>query len=489
MPVHNSETAAFERLRDRILVSGALRAVEGTRQAIVDPATERVVGSLVETQAKQIDEAVDFANAAHKGWARRHASERAGILHAMSNAIKANADAIARLITLEMGKPLRESLEEIAATAPVFDYFAELALHDAGRVVGSTAPDQLHFTRMEPLGVSVHIVPYNYPVLLLAWGLAASLAAGNAAIVKPSELTTASTLAFVELLQIAEPGLVQVLTGGADVGRRLVEHAGTHVVAFTGSVNAGKAIAVACAATFKRYSIEASGSDPFIVLPSADLDAAAKAATIAGVMNCGQVCTGAERFYVHHDIHDAFVERLADNLAALKIGPGILGADLGPLVNARARKRHEQLVGESLSQGARLAHGGGRPRDHDRGWFVEPSLLVDCRPDMALFAVESFSPIVPVVRVGSFDEAIMLANRSAFGLGATVFTEDLSEAMSASEKLECGIVAVNTAPLDNLAAPFGGRKLSGVGAQLGPQGLDAYRAAKFTMLAYGRRSA
>ncbi|WP_250523497.1 MULTISPECIES: aldehyde dehydrogenase family protein [unclassified Caballeronia] len=473
----------FAPYNDQAFIDGRLLALgrDGARP-IIDPATEAVIGSTGQTPPSMIEDAVRIANRAQLSWVATSVDERARVLHAVASAIRDNAESIARLITLEMGKPLKESLEELAATAPVFDYFAELARHDQGRVIGPSVSAQLHFVTMQAMGVSVHIVPYNYPIQLLAWGVAASLAAGNATVIKPSEFTTASTLRFAEILRALPTGLLQVLPGGAEVGQRLVSHPDTHVVAFTGSVAAGKAVAAACAAQFKRCTIEASGSDPFIVMPSAELSSAIEAATLAAFANCGQVCTAAERFYVHESVFDGFVGGLVEMLSTLSIGAGIDGTHLGPLVSAAARERHERLIQEAVSQGARLAYGGKRPAGLTRGWFVEPTVLVDCQPHMDLFTEEAFSPLAPIVKVRSFDEAICLANASSFGLGATVFTEDINEALAASEQLQCGIVSVNAAATDNPAAPFGGRKLSGTGAQLGPQGLDAFRVAKQTMI-------
>ena len=485
MTADDRSSSFFDRYNDQAYLNGRLEAVIGaSSRPIVNPATETNLGSVAETPRATIDLSVREANAAQRTWSTIDVNERTRILHETSTKIRENAELIARLITLEMGKPLQESMEEVLAAAPVFGYFAEMARNDQGRIIGSGASNQLHFVTMEPMGVSVHIVPYNYPILLLAWGLAGSLAAGNAAIVKPSEFTTASTLCFVEKLACLPAGLLQVVPGGAEVGRSLVGHQGTHVVAFTGSVSGGKAVASSCAALFKRCTIEASGSDPFIVLPSANLESAVDAAVVAGFANCGQVCTAAERFYVHEDLHDQFVEMLVQRTASLKIGPGLNGAQMGPLVSSTARERHERLIETAVKEGARIAYGAGRPAHHNKGWFVEPTVLTSCDVTMDLFRHEAFSPLAPIVKIRSFEEAIKFANASEFGLGATVFTEDLSEGLAASKFLNCGVVSVNSVATDSPAAPFGGRKLSGTGVQLGPQGLDAYRVAKQTMITH-----
>ncbi len=328
----------------------------------------------------------------------------------------------------------------------------------------------------------VSIVPFNFPVLLFGWQCAAALAAGNAVIVKPSELTSLTLLMVMDAFDELPAGLVQTLTGGAETGRRLVEHSQTHAVAFTGSVAAAQAVAEAAGRRFKPVLIEASGNDPFIVMPSAPVEVAAKGATFAAFLNCGQVCTSAERFYVHEAVYDQFVATLAKEAQALRIGSGLDRIDIGPLASARERDRVERIVARAVEQGARLRCGGRRPASPSRGWFFEPTVL-EVTHEMDIMHGECFGPLAPVCKVRDLDEAIALANDSQLGLGANIYTSDLAEAMRAVNEIETGIVWVNTPLNDNDCVPFGGRKLTGMGRELGAEGLEQFRRSKMVMIA------
>jgi betaine-aldehyde dehydrogenase len=254
------------------------------------------------------------------------------------------------------------------------------------------------------------------------------------------------------------------------------------MVAFTGSVPTGQAVAAQCAASFRPVLIEASGNDPFIVMPSAPLDVAARAAAFAAFLNCGQVCTSAERFYVHEDIYDEFAALLVEQAQKLRIGDGLDRVDLGPMVSEKERTRYEAIIARAVEQGARIVTGGGRPAGLGDGFFVEPTVLVDVAPDFEILHQELFGPAAPLCKVSSFEEAIELANASDFGLGANIYTTDLAEAMAATNLLQAGMVWVNAPLLDNDAGPFGGRKKSGTGRQLGAEGLDIFRHTKFIMI-------
>ncbi|MBV8910381.1 MAG: aldehyde dehydrogenase, partial [Gammaproteobacteria bacterium] len=328
----------------------------------------------------------------------------------------------------------------------------------------------------------VIILPFNYPLCLLCWQAAAAIACGNSVIIKPSDLTTLTTLRFAEAFAMLPPGLVQVVAGGARVGRQLVEHRDTHMVAFTGGIETGRWVAQTCAGLYKRSLIETSGNDPYIVMPSAPIETAARGAAFGAYLNCGQVCAAAERFYVHTAVYDEFVARLVEHTRKVRVGNGLGAVDMGPLAAERELQRFTRLMQRARDDGIQTAVGGGRPAGLTRGWFVEPTVLVDVPPEAAILNDESFGPVAPVCRVASFDEAMTLANRSRYGLGATVYTRDLNEAMRAVNELEAGMVWVNAPLLDNDAGPFGGRKQSGVGRQLGSEGLDAFRHTKLAMI-------
>jgi betaine-aldehyde dehydrogenase len=448
----------------------------------IDPAAGEQIGEVADCTEAEVDEVISIANEVQKGWWALSALDRAEALHGVATALRRMKADLAEILTREMGKPYKESADEVEWSATATDYYAEIGRHDVGHMVGPATAGQTHFSLKEPMGVVVIILPFNYPYVLLCWEAAAALAAGNAVIVKPSENTSLSTLKFMEAFELLPVGLVQCVTGGGRVGQQLVASDQTHMVAFTGSVPTGQAIARTCAETFKPHLIEASGNDPFIVMPSAPLDVAARGTAFASYLNCGQVCTSAERIFVHEQIYDEFAERLVSEAKKLRIGHGLEKVDLGPMVSERERDRYEKVLARAVEQGATVVHGGGRPSGFDAGWFVEPTVLTDVSADMDILNGESFGPAAPLCKVASFDEAIELANASRFGLGSSIYTSDLEEAFRATHELEAGMVWVNAPLLDNDAGPFGGRKLSGTGRQLGAEGLDTFRHTKFVMI-------
>ncbi len=478
-----SASQCFRSLSGTLFIDGQFTpGLSTVRLTVIDPATEDKIGEIADATPSEVEQAIGCAASAQKIWNATNMLTRAEALHAVASEMRRLRPLLAEMMTREMGKPYKEAFDEVTWCFSATDYYAEIARHENGKVVGPTVDGQLHFTLKEPLGVVSLIMPFNYPLVLLVWEAAAALAAGNAVIVKPSELTSLTTLKFMEVFSPLPKGLVQCVTGGAAAGRMLVESDGVHGVAFTGGIETGKIIAKACAGTFKRCLIEASGNDPFIVMPSANIGMAARGAAFAAFLNCGQVCTSAERLYVHHEIHDAFADALVWETRKLRIGNGLEPIDIGPMVTEKERARYEGILARAREQGAKVRIGGGRPAGFNRGWFVEPTVLSDVTPDMDIVNDESFGPVAPICRVSSLDEAITLANRSRYGLGANIFTSSLEEAMRAVNEIEAGMVWVNAPLLDNAAGPFGGRKLSGTGRQLGSEGLDQFRHTKFAMI-------
>ena len=473
----------FKRLSGKLFVDGGWVASASAAQLdVIDPATEDRIGHIADATDAEVDQAIAVANAARKVWYAQDSRSRAVVLHDIAAAIRRDKALYAEHLTREEGKPFKESVDEISWCATAIDYYAEVARHETGRLAGNTVPGQFHFAIKEPLGTIVIVLPFNYPLVLLCWEAAAALAAGNAVIVKPHEQTSLTTLKFMELFKPLPKGLMQVVTGGARVGQRLIASSGTHGVAYTGSVAVGQAVARTCADSFKPCLIEASGNDPMIIMPSAPLDMAVKGAAFAAYLNCGQVCTSAERFYVHQDIHDAFVDGLAKEVRKLRVGNGLEQVDMGPLATRKQRERFEGLMANARRAGAKAVVGGGRPANLNRGWFVEPTILTGVTPDMEILNEEPFGPVAPICRVKDFDEAISLANRSRYGLGANLYTLNMDEAFRAVNEIESGILWINAPLLDNDALPFGGRKLSGTGRQLGPEGLAQFQNTKFVMI-------
>ena len=484
-----SATAAFTRLSVHQRIAGQLVRSSGAAAIdVTDPATEQRIGQIADAAPAEIDRAVSAANSAQRGWRNVNHHRRAELLHDVSRRVMAARPLVAEMLTREMGKPYKESFDEVAWSASAIDYYAEIARHENGKVLGSAVDGQFHFTTKDPLGVVVIILPFNYPLCLLCWQAAAAIASGNAVIIKPSDLTSLTTLEFIAAFDALPAGLVQVLTGSGNVGKRLVEHADTHMVAFTGGIETGRSVAETCGRLYKRTLIETSGNDPFIVMPSAPVDIAARGAAFGAFLNCGQVCAAAERFYVHEQVYEEFMQKLVHYTKQIRVGNGLERVDMGPLASKRELTRYVRLLENATVRGARVMTGGGRPAHLTKGWFVNPTVLGEVSPDAPIMNDETFGPVAPVCVVKSFDEALTLANRSRYALGATVYTTNLDESMRAVNELEAGMVWVNAPLLDNDAGPFGGRKQSGMGRQLGAEGLDTFRHTKLSMIDHGAKA-
>ena len=456
---------------------------QGNTHEVIDPATLEPVGTRVDVTGDEIQSVLEAVTKAQAGWKKVDAKSRAKHLHDLANRIE-NADLTecSIIMSREMGKPYPEAIGELANCAPIFRYYAEMARDEAGKVAGTTQLGSFQFAKYEPLGVSVHIMPFNFPVLLMCWTVAASLAAGNGCVIKPAEATTLSTVEFMKVFEGLPEGLVACLPGGADVGKALVDSPMTHAVAFTGSVKAGQAVAAAAAAKMKPAVIEAGGSDPMIITAQAPIEVAAAGAVTGAFHMSGQVCTSTERMYVVDSVHDDFVKAFAAETARLRIGNGLDKSEIGPLVSKAARDKVERLVSDAVAKGATVVCGGRIPPAQTKGWYYEPTILTECTEDMDILHEECFGPVAAIVRVPDFDAAIDGANNSEFGLGASVFTTSLEEAHEAHERLESGMVWINNPMIDNDALPFGGWKNSGMGRELGRQGLDAFRRSKMVIM-------
>ena len=473
----------MQSLSGQVFIDGQFRASDATKGFdIIDPATENRIGEYAESSSAEIDQAVASAKAAQKIWWAKSGLERAETMHEVANHMHTLKPQLAEAMSREMGKPFKEAADEVDWSVSAIRYYAEVGRHDQGRVMGNAVAGHMNYSLKTPLGVVASLQTFNYPLVLLAWQSGAALATGNACVIKPSQYTTLTTLIFAEAYKYLPEGLFQVVSGAGDAGKQLVEHPDVKMVAFTGSVPVGKSIAERCGALMKRCLVEMSGNDPFLVMPSAPMDIAARGAAFSAYMNCGQICVSAERFYVHEDIHDSFVEKLVSNARKLRIGNGLDKVDMGPMVASRERDRFENTIRKAKDQGAKVELGGGRPAEFNRGWFVEPTVLTGCTQDMDIFNEESFGPVAPICKVKSFDEAMEHANNSDFGLGACLYSTDLKESIRAAEELEAGMVWVNAPLLDNDAGPFGGTKNSGMGRQLGSEGLDNFRNTKTVMI-------
>ena len=462
-----------------MLIEG--NVLEGNDEPIevVNPATEETIAAVGSASARQLDDALASARTAYKAWKRTPAAERGEMLHALSSWMTEHTDELAIALTHEGGKPLVENRDEMGWSAACFDFYAELGRTERGRVVPSGEAGQLNLVLKEPYGVVGAIVPWNYPILLLAWKLAPALAAGNTVVVKPSPYTPMSTLELSRgIAEIFPPGVVNVVTGGAEVGAGLVAHPDVAMIAFTGSVETGKAVMRSAADQMKKVHLELGGKDAFIVCEDVDLEVAAKGAVWAAYLNTGQVCTSAERFYVVPQVYDDFLDAFVSETRNLIVGdPMQDDTDIGPMVRGIQRDKVEAQLQAASASGAKVLVGGDRGA-FDKGFFLTPAVVVDVDESMDLMRKETFGPVAPIARVASLDEAIERTNASEFGLGANVYTRRLDYTMKAMEEIEAGTVWFNDPLTDNEAAPFGGMKSSGNGRELGPEGLDDFRQTK-----------
>ena len=472
---------------NQMWVNGELvESASKQRFEVINPATEEVITTVPRANGEDVERAVAAANAAFKPWRKMGSLERKEMIHEIARKIRDRGEKLARLITLEGGKPLVENRDEVEWVASCFEYYAELGRDQIGRVVAPAFEHQMSLVIKEPFGVVGAIVPWNYPILLMAWKVAPALAAGNTVVLKPSELTPLCNLFFAEIFDHLPRGVVNIITGfGKEAGEPLVTSKGTHLIAFTGSVETGRHIAVLAAQQLKKVHLELGGNDPFIVCDDVDVDIAVRAGAWTALLNNGQVCTSAERLYVLEPIAKKFIEGITEFTKSLRLGnPMESGVDLGPLVSEAQRRKVEDRLHRSMQQGARVLCGGKRPEKFRKGYYFEPTVLTEVNDSMELMRSETFGPLVPIQVVKDIHEAIERANNSEYGLGASILTNDLEKAMMAAENIKAGTFWINDPLTDNDAAPFGGMRLSGHGRELGIEGLDDFREAKHILIDY-----
>jgi acyl-CoA reductase-like NAD-dependent aldehyde dehydrogenase len=445
---------------------------------IINPATEEILEESSRGTAEDAYTAVEAAQSAFQEWRWVPANERAAALHEVAAKIRSHHDELVRLLTQEEGKPIPENDEELWWVEETFDYYAELARHERGRVIPPGETGQFNFVLKEPYGVVSCIVPWNYPLLLLSWKMAPALAAGNTVVIKPSELTPLTTLRLVELACDHLPaGVVNVITGyGMEVGEPLVKHPDVPVIAFTGSLEVGQRIARLAAPMMKKLHLELGGKDPMVIAPDASMDMAVSGLAYAALINAGQVCTSTERVYVHENIFPQFSEELADFVDNLRLGNGLdEGTDIGPMIREKFRVKVEDQISEAVSKGAKTLVGGNRPQNLSQGFYLKPSVIIDVDHSMLLMKEETFGPVIPLMPYKDFDEAIKLANDNQFGLGACLMTHDAKLVKRFFEGVSAGTIWINDPLTDNFAGPFGGMKMSGLGRELGQEGLDEFQ--------------
>jgi betaine-aldehyde dehydrogenase len=462
-----------------LLIAGERIPGDGPALAVENPFDETTLASIGTASPEQVHAAVAAASEAAPAWGAMPAAERGELLHEVAARLRSRSDELAALMTREGGKPLVENADEIVWTANAFQFYAELARAGAGRVIPPVEASQLALVLKEPLGVVACIVPWNYPLLLLAWKLAPALAAGNATVCKPSELTPLSTLALADVFDHLPPGVVNLVAGGGEVGERLVDCDRVDGIAFTGSVATGTRIAQRAAGRLARVNLELGGKDPFIVCAdvAAEIEVAARGGAWAAFLNAGQVCTSAERFYVERAVYEPFVEAFVEHTRTLRMGDPMTTVDLGPMASAAQRSKVEAQLAAAVDAGAEVLVGGDRG-GFDRGHFLAPAVVTGAAASTDLLREETFGPVAPIVPVDSLEEAIALANDTPYGLGANVYTRDLATAVRCFRGVRAGTVWINDPLTDNDAGPFGGFKRSGLGRELGAEGLEAFQETK-----------
>ncbi|PXA78711.1 succinate-semialdehyde dehydrogenase (NADP(+)) [Caulobacter sp. D4A] len=450
--------------------------------AVTNPADGETIADVAELGAAETRIAIEAAHRAFPGWAARTAKERGAILRRWSDLMLAHADDLARLMTAEQGKPLAESKGEVAYGASFIDWFAEEAKRGYGHTIPTPDPKKRLASIKQPIGVCAAIAPWNFPIAMITRKVGPALAAGCTVVVKPAAETPLCALAIARLaVEAGVPaGVLNVVTGtdASAIGKALCEDGRVRKLSFTGSTPVGKVLYGQCAGTMKKLSLELGGNAPFIVFDDADLEAAVDGAIASKYRNTGQTCVCANRLIVQAGIHDAFVARLTEKVAAMKVGPGTgEGVVIGPLINEKAIIKVEALVQEAVEAGARVEVGGER---HERGGlFYQPTVLSGATPDMRLFNEEIFGPVAPIVKFHTEDEAIALANATPFGLAAYFYSRDVGRCWRVAEAIEAGMVGINEGLISTEVAPFGGVKESGLGREGSSEGLDEYFETKY----------
>jgi succinate-semialdehyde dehydrogenase/glutarate-semialdehyde dehydrogenase len=473
-------------LRSRAYVGGQwVDADDAALMQVTNPATAECIGWVPAMGAAEALRAVQSAHAAWPEWRGATAKARALVLRRWFELVMQHESDLARIMTLEQGKPLAEARAEIAYGASFLEWFAE----EAKRVSGDTLPIIQNGKRMlvikQPVGVCAAITPWNFPCAMITRKAGAALAAGCTMVVKPAEQTPLSALALALLAERAgvPAGVFNVVTGDpVAIGASLTGSALVRKLTFTGSTEVGRLLMRQSAETVKKISLELGGNAPFIVFDDADLDAAVDGAMASKYRNAGQTCICANRLFVQSGVHDTFAAKLADRAAALKVGSGFeSGVEQGPLIDAQALEKVQSHVTDAVSRGGRVIVGGRR---HARGGtFFEPTVITGVTPAMRIMREETFGPVAAIARFASEAEVLQSANDTEFGLAAYFYTRDVGRVFRVAEALEYGMVGVNTGAISNEVAPFGGIKQSGVGREGSSRGIDAFLELKYICIA------
>ncbi|MFS8978485.1 NADP-dependent succinate-semialdehyde dehydrogenase [Cupriavidus necator] len=471
-------------LRQQCYIDG--RWIDGERRIdVTNPATGERVGQVPQLGADETRQAIEAANRALPAWRARTARERSALLRKWFELIMASQEDLARIMTAEQGKPIAESRGEIAYAASFIEWFAE----EGKRIYGDTIPAPVSNQRIvvtkEPVGVCAAITPWNFPAAMITRKAGPALAVGCTMVLKPASQTPLTALALVALAERAgiPAGVLSVVTGSASaIGGEMSSNPLVRKLTFTGSTEVGRVLMAQTASTVKKVSMELGGNAPFIVFDDADLDAAVEGAIVSKYRNAGQTCVCANRIYVQSGVYEAFAQKLVAAVASLKVGNGMEdGVRIGPLIDDKAVAKVEEHIADAVGKGARVLQGGQR---HTLGHsFFQPTVLADVAPGMLVAREETFGPLAPLFRFDTEDEVVAMANDTEFGLASYFYARDLGRVWRVSERLEYGIVGVNTGLISTEVAPFGGVKQSGVGREGSHYGVEDYLVIKYTCMA------
>ncbi len=469
--------------RQQAFIDGEwVHAENGRVITVTNPATGETVGTVPRMGAAETRRAIEAANRALPAWRSLTAKERSVKLRRWFELMMANQEALARLMTVEQGKPLAESRGEIAYAASFIEWFAEEGKRIYGDVIPGHQPDKRLLVIKQPIGVTAAITPWNFPAAMITRKAGPALAAGCTMVIKPASQTPFSALAMVALAEQAgiPKGVLSVVTGSAgEVGGELTSNPLVRKLSFTGSTEIGQQLMVECAKDIKKVSLELGGNAPFIVFEDADLDAAVDGALASKYRNAGQTCVCANRLYIQDGVYDAFVDKLKAAVAKLKIGNGLDdGITTGPLIDEKAISKIQEHIADAVSLGAKVVAGGSSLG----GNFFEPTILVDVPKNAKVAKEETFGPLAPLFRFTDEADVIAQANDTEFGLAAYFYARDLSRVFRVGEALEYGIVGINTGIISNEVAPFGGIKASGIGREGSKYGIEDYLEIKYLCL-------
>ncbi len=466
------------------LYIGGRRVTTRDRLATVDPATGETLAEVPVATTAEVDLAVRAASDASRNWRGTPATERARMLWTLADLIESHSEELAAIEVLDNGKPIGEARAvDIALTIEIFRYYAGWTTKIAGSVPPNSIRGMLTMVRREPVGVVAAITPWNFPLLEVAYKLGPALAAGCTVVVKPSELAPLSTLRLMDLVEEAglPAGVVNAIIGGPEIGAALVRHPGVQKVAFTGQTATGIEIVRQAAGDLKRVTLELGGKSPNIIFADADLDAAVGGAFGGIFFNQGEACVAGSRLFVEASVEREVTERLVAKAAGVRLGHGLDPAtDMGPLISANHRRRVLAHVAAAREDGAQVVVGGAeaQPEGLEQGFFIEPTVVRGVSNGMRVAQEEIFGPVLSVISWGADDDLAALANAVPYGLAAGIWTSDTSRALRLAEELEAGTVWINTYGMFDVAVPFGGRKHSGFGRELGEEALEPYLTSK-----------